>query len=272
MELTSSLRKWLVYLLIASAGMLSCQRDEVYPGFDDLPVIQAFLKADDIFSLNISRQIPYDPVNAVFSEDSIDELEIIISINDQEYSLFPFGNGNYRNDSLIVRAGDRYDIRFMFNNKLVTASTIIPSKPQGFKQNVTQLIIPAGNIIGPGGFGSQPDPVKLSWDNPDASWFVVVVENTETDPQPIRSNGGLVQRFFRGEPARSSSYELRSTMFHYYGNHRIILFHLTPDYAVLYEKSNTTSQNLTAPSTGVTNGVGIFTGVNSDTLWVRIVE
>jgi len=54
--------------------------------------------------------------------------------------------------------------------------------------------------------------------------------------------------------------------------HRIILFHVLPDYASLYDEKISSSQNLTNPSTSITNGYGIFTGLNSDTLYIRVNE
>lgn len=52
----------------------------------------------------------------------------------------------------------------------------------------------------------------------------------------------------------------------------IILYHVLPDYASLYEENTTSSKNLTNPSTSITNGYGIFTGLNSDTLYIDAEE
>jgi hypothetical protein len=60
--------------------------------------------------------------------------------------------------------------------------------------------------------------------------------------------------------------------FQYYGTHRIILYHVLPDYATLYDSNSTSSQNLSNPSTSILNGYGIFTGLNSDTLFVEVTE
>lgn len=60
--------------------------------------------------------------------------------------------------------------------------------------------------------------------------------------------------------------------FSYYGTHQIILFKLNSEYAALYENSGTTSQSLTVPPTSIVNGYGIFTGINSDTLYIEVVE
>jgi len=60
--------------------------------------------------------------------------------------------------------------------------------------------------------------------------------------------------------------------FEYFGTHRIIIYHVLPDYADLYEQNSTSSQNLENPSTSISNGYGIFTGLNSDTLYLEVTE
>ncbi len=118
----------------------------------------------------------------------------------------------------------------------------------------------------------MPDPVKITWDNPDGSYYLIVVENLETTLEPIRDFGGKEPpgHRFKKSPTNSSSEEIREMDFQYFGMHRIILNHVLPDYAALYKQSSTSSQNLTNPSTSITNGYGIFTGLNSDTLYLNI--
>ena len=73
---------------------------------------------------------------------------------------------------------------------------------------------------------------------------------------------------FQKPPTTASGLEIRAMEFQYFGRHRLILFHVLPDYASLYSDSQTSSQNLTNPSTSIMNGYGIFTGLNSDTLYL----
>jgi hypothetical protein len=58
----------------------------------------------------------------------------------------------------------------------------------------------------------------------------------------------------------------------YYSRHRIIQYHVLPDYATLYEQNSSSSLNLTSPSTSITNGYGLLTGLNSDTLYILVKE
>ena len=120
----------------------------------------------------------------------------------------------------------------------------------------------------------MPDPVELTWDNPDHDYYLAIVENVEATLDPIRDFGDNdpPSNIFRKSPTTAAATEIRSQEFQYFGTHRIILYHVLPDYAALYNESTTSSQNLTNPSTSITNGYGIFTGLNADTLFIEVRE
>jgi len=71
---------------------------------------------------------------------------------------------------------------------------------------------------------------------------------------------------FFNEPLTGINNTLRSQSFQYFGSHNIVLYRVNAEYAALYQSSGTTSQNLSTPPTSITNGLGIFTGINADTL------
>jgi hypothetical protein len=52
----------------------------------------------------------------------------------------------------------------------------------------------------------------------------------------------------------------------------LILYHLNADYAALYNDTGNSSQNLTNPTTNIENGLGIFTGINADTLLLNVIK
>jgi len=160
---------------------------------------------------------------------------------------------------------------------LVTSSTDLPTKPVNYTQSVTVIKVPSMDFSGgfpSGGPPTMPDPVKLGWTNNDEGYYMVVIENTEKTPVPIYDFGNKVVpgRFFRNEPTQSNQYEIPSMNFQYYGKHRLILYHLNPEYAELYKDNGNSSQNLTNPATNVKNGLGIFTGLNADTLMLNVVK
>jgi hypothetical protein len=267
-------------ILFVLLTLISCSNNDKLE-FNDVPVVESYLTSNKPVSLQISRKTAYDE-NVALSADDINALQVKIKYDNQTRIIPPSGNGLYTDSNFIPREGTTYQLEFTFNSKTVTSSTQIPSKPVNYEQSVSSIEI-QGITVG-GGFGGgpggvrpqMPDPVKLTWTNDDAGYYMVVIENIETAPIAINDFGGSEEdaprRVFRNEPTQSNQYEIAAMNFQYYGRHRLILFHLNAEYAALYNNNGTTSQNLTNPVTNVDNGLGIFTGINADTLMIDVTE
>jgi hypothetical protein len=250
--------------------IIGCDQSDNNPEFDDQPVVEAYLRNGDSINVKISREVPFAEDYSL-SDDDINNLTVNVKYNDSFYRLASAGGGVYMNNNLRVKEGELYELLFEFNGKSVTAYTTIPSKPKNFAQSASSLEIeqPSG-----GPPSSMPAPLELTWDNPDASYYLVVVENMEKNPTAIREfdTGSPPPNRFRNQPIQTNKYDIQSMSFWYYGTYRLILFHLNPDYASLYDQKGTSSQNLSNPSTGIQNGLGIFTGINSDTLYLEVTK
>lgn len=266
------------YPLFAIIIMLAACEKEESMQFTDTPIIEAYLSPGDYFNVKISRQIPYSS-DVTYSTDNLDALEVQVDHNDTIHTLTPVGNGVYVDSSIMVGENDNYDLTFHFNSKDVAAYTYIPSKPQNAAQSQTEISVERIDSSTFGGGGgppdlSQPDPIKITWDNPDNSYYLILVENTEATLDPIRDFGDEDPPAitFRKSPTSSNTEEIRSQEFQYFGTHRIVIYHVLADYAALYDQNSSSSQNLTNPSTSISNGYGIFTGLNADTLWLEVKE
>jgi len=77
---------------------------------------------------------------------------------------------------------------------------------------------------------------------------------------------------FRKSTTTATGLELSPQEFQYFGRHRIILYHVLPDYASLYSDNSTSSQNLIKSSMSIMNGYGIFTDLNADILYLSVRE
>ncbi|PKP04641.1 MAG: hypothetical protein CVU11_04490 [Bacteroidetes bacterium HGW-Bacteroidetes-6] len=264
------LNGFLILVLLVS----SCNKNNE-AAFTDTPIVEAYLQNGHYFSVNISRQIPFSPNVAIYSSDDIDNLEIIITCNGISSVLEAVGGGIYADSSIIVTEGDEYTLTFTYNDKTVHAYTYVPTKPVNVTQSVTSITMDKMDSTSGPPSGSMPDPIQINWDNTDESYYLIVVENLESDPEPIRDfgdDGDAPERIFRKSPTNSSYEEINPIEFEYFGTYRVVLFHVLPDYASLYEQNSTSSQNLTNPSTCIENGYGIFTGLNSDTLYIEVIE
>lgn len=272
MQLKISMILLLSLLIIVS----SCEKEK-NAEFTDTPIIESYLKPGDYLNVKVSRQIPFSS-EVTYAPDDINNLKIEFIINDITHTLQPLGNGNYIDSSFIVSENDNFNLLFQFNSSNVKAYTFVPAKPTNITQSDTIIYIEKIEITtgAPGGpppnMGAQPEPVKVTWSNPNNSYYLIMVENMESTLEAIRDFGDEAPpgNIFRKQPTSASSDEIRANEFQYYGRHRIIIHHVLPDYAALYNQSSTSSQNLTNPSTSITNGYGIFTGLNSDTLIVDV--
>jgi hypothetical protein len=261
-------------IFISTLAITSCEKEST-GSYTDYPIIEGFLKADSVFSITIARQIPFDE-SVTFSSDDIDNLSVVLELNNETSLLHPMGDGLYVDSTIVITEGDNYSLSFQFDDREVTAYTYVPSKPIDFIQSATEMYIEKVEIgTGPPAGGiTQPDPIELNWTNTDESYYLVLVENLESTLDPIRDFGGNTPpgNRFRKQPTNSSFEDLQAREFQYFGMHRIILYHVLPDYATLYDENSTSSQNITNPSTSISNGYGIFTGLNTDTLYVEVIE
>lgn len=270
-------RKQFFYFFILIV-VIGCEKNSLNTDNDSInrPVIESFLQPGVAPIVFAKKQIPY------LSTDSI-ELPLIglnISIENvgtgESHTLTHSDSSAYIGSGWQVVSGQTYRMSFEYNGKTITAETTIPAKPIGFNASVKSIQAFDASVFNPGS-GTPPvfpDPIELSWDASDGGYYMVVVEVAQTNPELIFSDTTRFRPFraFRTQPEQTNTYSLQSMSFRYYGTHRILLYHLNPEYAALYEDSGTNSTNLTTPYTNVEGGLGIFTGINADTIVVQVTK
>jgi hypothetical protein len=268
--------KYYTFVIVLSllGGLTACTEDVNSLSIEAKPIVEAYLIAGQPISLKVKKEIAYteDTSN---TEAPINGLDIKISDGTNTYALTSLDSGLYQSDSKVKLAvGKTYTLSFVYNGKSVTASTVIPTKPVDFASDVTSIARTKLNLSSGGGFGGGFDEntdVNLTWSNPKSDYHFVVVDNIETNPVlivtlPTTVTSAEINRRFRSQPVLGTATQLRSQQFEYFGKHNLVLLKVNPDYAALYNSTGSTSQNITTPPTTITNGLGIFTGVNADTL------
>ena len=248
------------------------------------PIVEAYLVPNKPIAIKVKKEILYTE-SSVNRETLIPGLAIKITGDGQTYLLKPYSGSDslYRSDANVrLKVGVTYSLSFDYNGKTVSASTIIPTKPVGLKSDITSVIRTRQVITSTGGFGRDVDgniDVNLSWTNPKSEYHFVVAENIEskldlviTLPASSTATFNNFNNRFRSQPVQGTETRLRSQQFQYFGQYNVILLKVNPDYAALYNTEGTTSQNISTPPTTITNGLGIFTGVNADTLRFQVKE
>jgi hypothetical protein len=267
--------RYILIIFLFLIMIVACQRKDDSE-FTDTPIVEAYLRPGDYINMKVSRQLPFSS-NVSYSTDNIDGLDITVECEGVTHTLKPAGDGKYIDSTLIVKQGETYNLSFNYNGKEVKALTDVPLKPVNFTESDDVIYVDRMDstfVPGQGGMGSMPEPVTLRWTNNDESYYIVVIENLETTLDPIRefSDSTRPANMFRKAPTTAAGLQLRQQEFQYFGRHRIILYHVLPDYASLYDETTTSSLNLTNPSTSIRNGYGIFTGLNADTLYLKVKE
>lgn len=260
-----------IYLLACCA----CNKS-TSPQYNDRPVVISYLLAGGHPTVKISRQAATSSGVGVSSED-LNALQVSL-YDDSAVHLLWLADTAYTDTNVTLMAGHTYRLSFLYNGKEVTASTTIPSEPLNVAASATSIgldkIDESTFSGGPMNF-SIPDPVDITWTNDDKSYYMLVAENTTSNPELVRDtiSGSNRPAFsFRNQPSVTDNVQLQSMSFEYFGRYRLILYHLQPEYATLYENTSNSSQNLITPVTNIVNGFGIFTGINADTLYLHVIK
>jgi Domain of unknown function (DUF4249) len=258
-----------IFFLFSIVFITSCTKTDPLSIYAPKAVVEGYLVANQPIDIKVTKEIPFSDSTSTL--ETLDKLTIKIDMEGQSFNLKNDASGHYKSDHL-VQIGKTYTMTFTYNDKSVSASTIIPESPQNYKSSATQYTVPTFTF-GSGAPPQFPDPISLTWDNTTNDYYLVVVKNTEASPESIFTNrpGGLV-RIFREAPTQTNTQEIRPQSFSYFGNHDVILFHVTGDYASLYNDTGNNSLNLQAPYSNVENGLGIFTGLAADTLQLKVTK
>lgn len=259
----------------------ACEEDSISTIDTETPVVSSYLYAGQpLDSLHVSLSFSYARVDTNLI--TLDDLDITILAEDQNYPLFNIGEGYYNNPELIIADGKNYELSFEYDGETISSSTFVPEKREATLSSTTlelEKITNTGGFPGGGGGFTEVDPIEITWTNTENEYYYVLIENIEDNPEYVNDFlAELEENFGR---RFSLITEPQITDFHsinprreitQYGTHRVIVFRVTPEYAALYETSGTSSQSITEPPSNIENGLGIFTGVSSDTLYFEVKQ
>ena len=264
-------------LLFLAVLFSACEEENITNTETKSAVVAGYLFAGQpCDSIRITQSTSYGASDSLLV--TLDDLIVTLTDGDLTYSLTPAGEGYYRNPDLIIESGKNYTMQFEHNGESVSAQTYVPVQREfAISDTLIEMekIEFGGGGLPSGGF-TEVDPIELSWDNPEGDYYYVVVQNIEDDPE-------YVNEIFEDEsnPFRNFSFISEPQVMDFYsidprreieqfGTHRVILFRVNPEYAALYNVSDASSLSITQPPSNVENGLGILTGVASDTLFFEV--
>jgi hypothetical protein len=276
----------IISFLFVVLALSSCTETNTVINPGEKPVVQAYLATGSIVSMKIYKEIPYSNDSSGTSQP-ISGLSVKITENgNTSFILKEVSPGLYESDAknIVKSTGSKYSFEFSYLNKTISATTAIPPKPKNYKlstneikRNLINLSGGFGGGFGGGGFGAlnseDNTPIEATWDNPDAAFHFLAVNINEAYPETIVTLPSGIERpniRFTNSPVSGVVSNIQPRSFQYFGKHKAILYRVNEDYAVLYQSSGSTTQNLSTPPSSITNGLGIFTGINADTLDITV--
>lgn len=262
-----NLNKYVILLLIVVSSF-GCE-ETISPEINkDLVVVQGFIYADQpVTDILLTEVLPLGSEDTL--APTISNAEIYLSRGSDKYLLIPNeeldGFYYYPGNDLIISSGDELSLEVNVNDQKLLSETIVPPKPTNLELDSDTLVIPEFVM------GRPPDmeyySITLTWKNLDDSYYYVVIENIEDDPEPIDAISGKFASRFVSKPSISSEYRVAFRTITHYGNHLLVLYRVNQEYVDLYESRDQDSRNLNEPLTNIENGLGVFSAFASDSVY-----
>ena len=263
--------------LLSSVALLflACEKQSTEIIESKTTVVEGYLHAGKtIDSLKITQSLSLATTDNVIA---LDDLVVNISDSSNQYTLHSIGNGVYQNTALIIENDKSYRLEIERDGAVISAETYIPNKKEA-QISVNQVELPKIELNGTIGLPTGSiNAIDITWDNSEGDYYYVSIRNIEINPEIINENDAandeLSKRFIISEPQISSFYAIFPRReFSHYGTYQIIVFRVNPEYAALYESSGSSTLSLVEPTSNIVNGLGIFTGVSSDTLYLEVTK
>lgn len=251
----------------------SCEDNTMEDFETESIVVQSYLFAENsLDSFYVAEAISY--VDTSDEVTTINDLSVKVSDGMEDYFLQSIGNGYYQNLDLIIQSGKTYSMEFDHEGVVISAETYVPEK-KDVTISLSQISIEkvyAGVMMPP----TQTDPITVSWENNEGEYYYVIVENIETDPEYINENfANLTMERPRiiTEPQIVADYNVDTRRdIQFFGTYQVVVYRVNPEYAALYATSEATSSSIVEPATNIENGLGIMTGISSDTIYFEVNE
>lgn len=270
---------YIITMLLVSLLSWSCEEVPEFSEGDTVPVVEAFIYANEpVDNVVIKEVIPFgsEEEGTVF----ISGMDVRLGYDGIEYLLEEYeeqpGHYFYPGEDLDIQIGNTYDINFEFEGKPVFGQTMVPNSPEDVRISQDEISLPQiaerRDLLN--FFQNNDINLLVEWDNLIGDYYYLVIQNTEENPESLDPNEVLPFNFeFTSQPTQDAFFSLQPFI-HYtqYGLHRIIVYHVNEEYALLYQTLEQDSRDLNEPFSNITNGVGIFSAFASDTVYLDIVK
>lgn len=256
-------------ILIGAFLFSSCKKADTASNVANWPVVISYLTPGQPISVKVYQQ--KDISDTTTYGPLIPGLKLTVSDGSKNVTLTETATGTYTySDATFLTVGKTYTLQFTYNNLPVSASSLMPAKPTNYTATRTSINLPLAITNGP--TATNAVAVTFKWDNPDSLYHVLVFKNDDANPYNIHPNRNS-QINFTLNAKQAAAYDVYYSTLNYIGVYRAILYSVHQDYInLLTSNANSTSQKLTNPPSNVTNGYGIFTAMQADTIALTLTQ
>ena len=249
----------ILFFLLLIFTVISCEDEE--PTAEEIVVVDAVLTAEQPFEgLRLWRLASLnEPLNQPYSADAV------VIRSSEDYFLVPSADlpGTYIDPSgqLVLTPGDPYQLIIVKGEKIVASGVQSPAKPQGLSVAQSSYAIDA--VI-----QSSGGSVDLNWSNPNSAFYFGHVQLLDEPLQVINPQLNSVTEATL-DVIGGASYQIPFKALNYYGTYRFILYAVGAEYLNFFGRNGTPIS--VQQVTNISNGLGIFTVITSDTVQFQII-
>ena len=264
-----------VITAIAALILINACTEIITEPVTDTAVVEAYLTPGETASVKLSRLIRFTE-DGFTDSTYIDSAAVYVGFNGTDYLLTPVDTapGSYvcSDSNLVILPEKSYKLSFIHDGISITSETTVPKKPQNL--HLSEIYYhwdPDGILEG------YLDPLYVYWDNTDDSYYQIVVEYMDATYSPINEfmdpNNYDSFRKTSSNPINTDTYVLAPRrQLPFWGNYRLIIYKVNMEYVDLYDSMSQSSISITEPPSNIDNGLGIFTGINSDTIMFKLIR
>ncbi len=270
----------IILILSISLAILfiSCEDNNLTISETESIAIQAYLYANEkVDDIRINSTVTLD-VDTNYAPP-INDAEVILIKNNVEYylesSAGDSGYYHYSGDDLTVEIGDNFILQINYKEHEIYAETTVPVPSTNIVLSNTTIEVPDFenadfSEIREWMRNSESSNIDLTWENDNATWFYVILENVEDNPEEIEKMFGdkMKKRIF--PPISDLQFQIRQQSITHLGQHRIKIYTVNSEYADLYSSRNQDSRDLQEPLTNIEGGLGVFTAFSCDSAFFNV--
>ncbi len=263
------MRTLIIGLLFLSFGIYSC-KEEIRTDLNDKILVESFIKHGQLHNTIEIRL--FSPLSDVEPAPLFTPVNTQILNLSKNVSLFPEfeSTGVFKLNSESLRLGeeDILELRINYNDETIIATTTIPNRT--FSINLSNPDLKINYVV-----DAIPNRITLRWEPEFApDYYLVEIDTATNNPvaiNPDRINSDPENPYINriGIPFSGSEIEISYPAVTHFGRHRVVLYHISKDFYDLYNNPVQGSYNKLNQS--VINGLGIFTAMNSDTIYFRVI-